>query len=874
MLVERDRELALLDDVLDELESAGGKVVLIRGEAGVGKSALVATFLERHRDDVRGLRGFCDDLSTPQPFGPFWDVAREDRSLATALEEADRRGVMEGVIELLSSRLRPTVVVVEDTQWLDDASLDTITYVGRRISATSGILLLTYRDGEVDYRHPLRRTIGVMSPSDIIRIRLDRLSRESVAEMIGDSGVDLDRLVELSGGNPLLVSELSAAGLEDVPLSVQDSVLARASNLSPSARQTLNLISIVPRGLEQELISELADVNEDDLSESVRLDLLRVGPEWVAFKHEITRRAVEAALRTGPRMQLNRRVMEALINAGADLSRVVHHAREAGAVEAIVEFAPRAAAVAMDNGSHEEALSHFRALEPYLHLIDESERGAIVDNWARAEFFLDNIEALDVLNVAIELHRNTGDRVALARSLTFAIRLFELHSFPKKADDAVAEALSILEQGPRNAALAFALAQDGWLSMMRGGYERAIELAERALDIADQCGDELTTVHALNTLGYVRYVSGDEGGLASLEEAWRRAAEAGFRLEEARALGNLAAATFEALDFTRSADYAQRAISTATALEIDSGEAYAKSLWARTLVQQGDWTRAEDIAYGLLDSIPLAQIQAKTLIGKLQARMGRPGAEAYLFEAWQLALQSGEIQHIGPAGAALAEHGWLTNSHDDELTARLAETMREAVDKAYPQPAGEIALWLSRAGELESIPDGIAEPYRLMLQGDVELAVAIWRELDAPYEVALTLTGGSHSEQLEALEILEELGAVAVAARFRQQMRQAGLSVPRGKSREARANPAGLTARQAEVLELVAEGLTNTEIADQLFLSLRTVENHVSAVLSKLGASSREEASAIGRESGLVSVQTKFGDQSQVSRSSPTEVKG
>lgn len=180
---------------------------------------------------------------------------------------------------------------------------------------------------------------------------------------------------------------------------------------------------------------------------------------------------------------------------------------------------------------------------------------------------------------------------------------------------------------------------------------------------------------------------------------------------------------------------------------------------------------------------------------------------------------------------------------------------------------------LSRAGELESIPDGIAEPYRLMLQGDVELAVAKWRELDAPYEVALTLTGGSHSEQLEALEILEELGAVAVAARFRQQMRQAGQSVPRGKSREARANPAGLTARQAEVLELVAEGLTNTEIADQLFLSLRTVENHVSAVLSKLGASSREEASAIGRESGLVSVQTKFGDQSRVSRSSPTEVK-
>lgn len=873
MLVERDSELALLDDALDELESAGGKVVLIRGEAGVGKSALVATFLDRHRDEVRVLRGFCDDLSTPQPFGPFWDVAREDLSLVTVLEKGDRRGVMEGVIELLSSRLRPTVVVVEDTQWLDDASLDTITFVGRRIGATNGILLLTYRDAEVDYGHPLRRAIGMMSPSDIIRIRLDRLSGEAVAELVGDSDVDLERLVELSGGNPLLVSELSAAGLDEVPSSVQDSVLARASKLSSSARQTLDLISVVPGGVERDLISELADVSEEDLAESARLDLLQVGSRWVGFKHEITRRAMEAALDAEPRKLLNEHVMEALIDAGADLSRVVHHARQAGAVEAIVEFAPRAAAVATDNGSHREALGHFRALEPYLHMIDQSERGAVVDDWARCALFLDNIEALEVVKMAIEVHRNSGDPMALARGLTLATRSFEVRSRPELADDATAEALSILEGEPRSAVYAFALAQRGWLSMMRGDCDRAIEFAERALEMADEVGDDLTTIHALNTVGCSRHQLGEDGGLASLEEAWRRAADAEYRFEEARALFNLASATFDALDFTRSADYAQRALSTATSYEIDALEAVVQSLYARTLAQKGEWTQAEDLAYGLLDSLPLAAIPSMILIGKLQARMGRPGAKAQLFEAWKHALESGEIQHTGPAAAALAEYGWLTDSLDAELIARLGEVMHEVADKGLSREAGEIALWLSRAGKLESVPDDIAEPYRLMLERQVEEAVAKWRELDSPYEVAVSMMAGAHAQQLEALEILEQLGATAVAARHRSHMRKAGLSVPRGKSRETRANPAGLTARQAEVLELVAKELTNTEIADQLFLSLRTVENHVSAVLSKLGASSREEASAIGRETGLFSVQTGFGDQSQVSRTSSTEVK-
>jgi DNA-binding NarL/FixJ family response regulator len=129
-----------------------------------------------------------------------------------------------------------------------------------------------------------------------------------------------------------------------------------------------------------------------------------------------------------------------------------------------------------------------------------------------------------------------------------------------------------------------------------------------------------------------------------------------------------------------------------------------------------------------------------------------------------------------------------------------------------------------------------------MIDGNAATAAGLWEDLGCPYQKALAMLRHTDDMAVQALEILEDLGAVPVAAKFRKTLRDKGVTVPRGKSRQARAHPAGLTARQAEVLELLTEGLTNTEIADQLFLSLRTVENHVSAILSKLGVTSREDA--------------------------------
>ena len=377
MLLEREKELGSLDDVLVGVGSSEGKVVLVRGEAGIGKSMLVREFVEGHADEAHVLFGFCDDLLTPQPLGPFWDIAREEPSLGELLEKGDRRAVMEFLLDLLSRSLRPTVLVVEDTHWADEATLDVIRYLGRRIARTNGLLLLTYRDGQVDYEHPLRQVIGELAPGNLVRMRLGSLSTQAISDLIGDSGLDVEEVLALTDGNPLFVTELLRSGVEGVPSSVQDSVLARAAKLSMKARQLLDLVSVIPGEAERSLADRLLNPTEEHVTECVRQGLLGDEADTISFHHELTRRAVESALSPADRRGLNAEVLAKLGGTG-DLARLVHHAREANDIYAIVELAPKAARAAMAIGSHREASDHFRTLEPYLDRFSEADRAFFI----------------------------------------------------------------------------------------------------------------------------------------------------------------------------------------------------------------------------------------------------------------------------------------------------------------------------------------------------------------------------------------------------------------------------------------------------------------------------------------------------------------
>ena len=241
------------------------------------------------------------------------------------------------------------------------------------------------------------------------------------------------------------------------------------------------------------------------------------------------------------------------------------------------------------------------------------------------------------------------------------------------------------------------------------------------------------------------------------------------------------------------------------------------------------------------------------VLGVIDARKGRASAQMVLSQAREMASAADEFQRLAPAAIASAEYSWISG----DLVVNAAELkslMAAGLEHGLWWSAGAVALWLWELGELSEPPDGIVEPYRLLIEGDSAGAAAILDARGMPYERALALMHGSRADQLEALEAFEELGATAVAAKLRRTLRDRGVSVPRGKGRDTRRNAAGLTARQAEVLLLLDEDLSNTEIADRLFISPRTAENHVSAVFDKLDVSNREEAVAQARTDGLIGV--------------------
>lgn len=852
MILERDRELATLTSIVDGLETSGGKVVLVRGEAGIGKSALVAEFARQQQDRAHVLQGGSDDLLTPQPLGAFWDIARDAGSVDTPLRAGDRRGVMEAMLDLLSRKLRPTIVILEDTQWADEATLDAIKFLGRRIASANGVLVLTYRDGEVDADHPLRRVIGELPPQNLLRIQLQPFSEAGIASLIVDQTLDAHEIFALTDGNPLFVTEIIASGLGTVPASIKDSVLARASKISRGARSVLDLVSVFPSDADLTVVEEILHPTSHELAECVRQGLLRVDGDTVAFHHALTRQAIESDLSSTDRRRINSMVLAGL-DETEDPSRLVHHAREAEDAEAILAFAPVAATNAIAIESHREALAHFRTLEPLLDRLDDTNRAVILDDWARTAYLLDDADCVDLADDAIGLWRSVGNTHALARALTFGSRVARAYSHPEAALGNIIESVDILEGSAPSKDLAAALSYHAFIEWASGGDNLiAGERADRSIAMAEEAGDELTIIQALIIKGGVDLSKGDDTGMEILEEARRRAEAAGHRWEEVVALQNMAGAAGDVRDISRGADLARRTRNTAARYEIGTIEADGSVVYGEFLLWQGQWSEAEDAATEALDASPKVAVTAWRILGNIQARRGRSEAATTLARMWDLAERSDEITILDPAAGVMAEYLWLTEGTDPALVERLNEILERGMAAGSPWPSGAFAFWMWKLDLLPGISPELSDFYRWIIEGEWKAAASFWKARGVPYERGLALMHGDDPARLEAVRLFDDLGATAAASRTRKELTDRGVKVPRGRSRTTRSHVAGLTARQAEVLELLSEGLTNAEIADRLFVSHRTVENHVAAVLMKLDVPTRESAITEAHDRGLL----------------------
>jgi len=859
-LLERAAELSALDEALASVRASGpGRLVLLTGEAGIGKTSLLRAFCAGH-DDVATFRGGCDPLFTPRPLAPFVELAEAagGRLAARIARGTTPADVVAALVEELQRR-GPALLVVEDLHWADEATLDVVRLLGRRLESLPLVVVLSYREEHVDRGHPLRTVLGDLPAAGAVRLPLAPLSEDAIAALAGDETVAAGALARRTGGNPFFVTEVLAAGGAEMPATVRDAVLGRAARLSAPARRILDAVSIFPPRAELALLEQCVPGYPDGLDECLAAGMLHPEGAAVAFRHEIARFALDAELPPHDRVTLHRAALQALSRAlPPDPARLAYHAEGAGDRAAVLRWAPVAAERAAALGAHREAAQQYaRALREADGLPPER-RAELHERRSYECYLTDQMpEALEARLAALAEHRRRGDRLREGDAHRWVSRLRWFLGENDAAEREAEAALDLLEGEPPGRELAMAYSNMSQLRMLARDSEAGIAWGRRSIALAEPLGEDEILVHALNNVGASQYQSGDPEGRATLERSLELALRAGLEEHAARAYTNLAVQMVETRDYAPADAYLERGIAYCRDHDVDSWRLYMTGWLARSHLDQGRWDEAAEAATTVLrypNPAAPSRIKPLTVVGRLRARRGDPGAWESLDEALRLAEGMAELQRLAPVAVARAEARWLAGEHD-LVAAETEETLAAAIETEDPWSAGELAVWRRRAGVREDPPDAeIAAPWALELAGDGEAAAHGWAELGCPYEAALALAAtGDEAPLRRSLAELERLGATRAAACVARMLRRRhgvrGIAV--GPRAATRANPGGLTVRELDVLELVTAGLRNRDIAVRLYLSEKTVHHHVSAILRKLGVPTRGQAAAEAARLGI-----------------------
>ena len=859
-LLEREHFITELEGLLGAVAAGNGRLVLVSGEAGIGKTSLIERFAEAHKARARVLWGSCDALLTPRPLGPLYDIAHltQGRLLALLEEEAPRAPIFSAVLDEMASGRGPSIAVIEDVHWADEATLDLLKFLGRRISRTNCLLVVTYRDDEVGAEHPLRHVLGDLPSRLVARLGLPPLSEDGVKRLEDRSGRRIHDLYRVTGGNPFFVTEALESRAPGVPVTVRDAVVSRAVRLSPAARAVLELVSVVPARTEVWLLDDAIGPEAGAFDECADAGILRSDGEAVAFRHELARQAVEGAL-PGPRRQsLHNLVLNALVNRGSEslLARIVHHAAHGRNRAAVLKYAPIAARQASALAAHRESASHYQKALEHADALTPAERAELFEYRSYECYLTGQIEdALQARRAALELWQQLGDARRQGDSLRWMSRIAWGLARKNEAERQGSEAVTILESLPPGPELAMAYSNRAQLHMLADEHDEAVLWGGRAIELAEQLGAIDTLVHALNNVGTAQLVAGNEQGRRRLEESLRLALTNDLQDHAGRAYTNLASAALRARDYPLALRHFEDGIAYTAQHDLDFYTLYMTAWRGRARFEQGDWDGAAHDAGFVLHHYrvwPTTKISSLAVLGHVAVRRGDPTAAALLDEARALAAGTGERQRVAPVASARAEAAWLAG--DLEGVKREAGLVFELAKRHNdPWIRGEFSFWLWRAGGAPETDETIAAPYALQMLGDWRAAAAAWKAIGCPYEEAVALADGDEAARREALGIFDRLGAGPAAERLRQALRAGGVrGIPRGPRASTRENAAGLTNRQLEVLALIADGLSNSEIADRLFISPKTVDHHVGAVLAKLDAGTRAEAASIAIHSGLI----------------------
>ncbi|MBV9898995.1 MAG: AAA family ATPase [Chloroflexi bacterium] len=855
-LVERDEQLSVLAEAISSVAAGRGKMVFVSGEAGIGKTSLVRCFTEE-LIGVQVATGMCDPLPIATALGPLRDIALDlgppfEQVLAANHSGPDLFGA---IASILASRTAPIVLVFEDVHWADQASLEFLGYIGRRIERFRVLVIATFRADESSPDGPLAMLLGnLVTASGIARIALRPLSRAAVTRLSGPSHANVEELYRRTGGNPFFVNEMLSAPALHVPATISQAVLARVARRSSEAQHALEVAALLGGRIDPLLLARLIEADGIPrwaMQEAISAGFLEQQGQSVGFRHDLVQAAIAEAVPAERTQRLHTSILEELrrrISGPGDFAIAARHAEAAGDDHAVLEFAPRAANRASALGAHREAAQLLSAAlartahQPRLRA--ELVEARAVQNYLSRRF----ADAARDHQLAADLRREQADHAGEARNLIHLAYVTLASGDRTQSEATLQRATELVESLPpcRERAMAY----EAWSRrlFMSNQPVEAQQWAQRAVAVADAIVEPELALEARITASVSRLLAAEAGAQHELEELRERARQHSHTtpyLQDAfaRATFYLALVPMVHRDYANVDRYIDEGWQHASDHQLEYWENLMTAVRALRSLDAGRWQDAAQAAQQVLDlaeSAWRAKLVASIVLARVRTRTGDAEAGAAVRLAEDIAAHDPPLEPM--LWLVQAEAAWL--SGDAPKLSAITRTAESTNRRLDPWWRDELEFWNYMAGLRVDAQAAEAEPFRLAIGGAPIDAAAWWQRRGCPYEMAVTLIRADDAAEVRrAIAVLDQLGATPAGVRARQRLRELGVrSLPRGPRPSTSANPAGLTSREQEVLELVAAGLKNAEIGQRLFLSEKTVERHLAGIFLKLDVASRDEA--------------------------------
>lgn len=840
-----------------------GHCMFISGEAGIGKTSLLKAFCRDIKTRCNIYQGICDALFTPRPMAPLYDIFIQlgNDLPDNNVDNTNRTDFFTKLFHALTDQKEPCIVVFEDIHWADEATLDFIKFLARRITQLQCLFILTYRDDEISGQHYLGNILGQLNPDSFTRMSLLPLSKAAVDKMAEGKGHDPENVYTISGGNPFYVNEILASYSPGVPENIKDSILAVYNRQEEGTKNVWQLFSVIPEGLEFNRFAIIKSSWDEALDHCFALKIIIIRDDKIIFKHELYRRTIESSLSPFKRVELNKKLLDLLLSSfeqEGEVERIVHYAKNANENSLVSKYAPLAAKQAASFGAHRAASKLFLTAIEYSDGTDVDQLVQLYEGYAY-ECYLTNLvkEAIIYQERALKIWQSKGEIEQVGNSMRFLSKLWWFEGNRNEAEKYGRQAIEVLQTQLPSKSKAMAFTNMSQLKMFSDEIAVSIEWGTLALEMAKELNDEEILCFALNNVGFAKWKveSSKDEGIRSLKESLDIALKNSFHEHAARAYTNIITGYVRSKEYELAKQYLNEGLNYCEERDLDSWTKFILSVKAGLMLETGNWDEAESITQQLLknpEEPAIIMIGALNITAIIKLRRGESGVLEILKKTKSLAFETREHHRIVPVMIVCLEYEWLTG--DKIITEKELETTLNLIrDVNNAILNSEFAYWLYKAKTKNAGVENLYEPYRFLKQGKVTKAADFWEEKGCPFDKALALSAGNEIDKKNALSVFQQLGAVAIYNKLKREMRMAGIKkLPRGLRETTRANPAQLTNRELDVLHLLQKAAQNKEIAGSLFISPKTVDHHISSILFKLDVKSRSKAVTEATRLGII----------------------